>query len=89
MDSWTLDFVLFCFMRHGSQYDPDWPGTSHVAQTGFKLEILLPQPPECWDSYIIPLHLTMVANLETKLEDKKIKRVEDKEGGIRMALCCS
>jgi hypothetical protein len=36
---------------------------SYVAQAGFQLEILLPQPPECWDS--APLHLAPRVTFKT------------------------
>jgi hypothetical protein len=38
-------FVLFCVLRKGFTY---------VAQAGFELLILLPQPPICWDYRHVP-----------------------------------
>jgi hypothetical protein len=39
-------FILF--FKMGS-CNPNWPRTHYVTQYGFKLTILLPQPPESWD----------------------------------------
>jgi hypothetical protein len=42
----------------------------NVAETGFKLEILLPQPPECWDYRLQHCHLFLRAEIE-----KGVKKV--------------
>jgi hypothetical protein len=56
----------------------------HVAQAGFELEILLPQPLECWDSrhhhawlklYISRKQISFVANSQLSVEKREVKAI--------------
>jgi hypothetical protein len=41
-------------------FETEYP---HTAQTDFKLAILLPQPPKCWDYRLTPPHPALNAFL--------------------------
>lgn len=42
-----ITFVVFVF-ETGSHCNSGWPSTHLIAQAGFKLEVIPPQLPECW-----------------------------------------
>jgi hypothetical protein len=54
----TMSFVSFLFKKNpnkqGHAITFQVGSGTHVAQTGLELEILLPQPPECWDYRYVP-----------------------------------
>jgi hypothetical protein len=46
---------------------PSWLGAHYVAQAGFKLAILLPQPTQCWDYRYAPPLLAYHKILKNKV----------------------
>jgi hypothetical protein len=60
----------WCSHRRDSKWEPRWSQPTHVSQAGLELEILLPQPPKCWNYSWVPSHLALLLSLSIPCSSK-------------------